>query len=49
MNIQEVRLILIAIEGSWGYAKVRLLRYHGISPQNFLYYLKEIEIRFIIS
>ena len=34
------------IEGFWGYAKERLLRYHGVSPANFLYYLKEIEFRF---
>lgn len=34
------------IEGFWGYAKERLLRYHGVSPSNFLYYLKEIEFRF---
>ncbi len=34
------------IEGFWGYAKERLLRYHGVSPQNFLNYLKEIEFRF---
>jgi len=34
------------IEGFWGYAKERLLRYHGVSPKNFLYYLKEIEYRF---
>lgn len=34
------------IEGFWGYAKERLLRFDGVSPQNFLYYLKEIEFRF---
>lgn len=34
------------IEGFWGYAKERLLGYHGVSPGNFLYYLKEIEFRF---
>jgi transposase-like protein len=34
------------IEGFWGYAKERPLRYHGVSPSNFLYYLKEIEFRF---
>jgi transposase len=34
------------IEGSWGYAKGRLLSYHGVSPKNVLYYLKEIEFRF---
>ena len=34
------------IEGFWAYAKERLLRYHGVSPDNFLSYLKEIEFRF---
>lgn len=34
------------IEGFWGYGKERLLRYHGVSAENFLYYLKEIEYRF---
>lgn len=34
------------IEGFWGYANQRLLRYHGVSPATFLYYLKEIEFRF---
>jgi transposase-like protein len=34
------------IEGFRKYAKERLLRYHGINPQNFLYYLKETEFRF---
>src|SRR5699024_10990122 len=34
------------IEGFWGYAKERLLRYHGVSPANCLYYLKEIEFPF---
>lgn len=34
------------IEGFWAYAKERLLKHHGISPKNFLYYLKEIEFRF---
>lgn len=34
------------IEGFWGYAKERLLRYHGVSPEHFVYYLKEIEFRF---
>lgn len=34
------------IEGFWGYAKERLLKHHGMSPKNFLFYLKEIEFRF---
>ena len=34
------------IEGFWGYLKEQLLKYHGISPRNFLRYLKEVEFRF---
>lgn len=34
------------IEGFWGYAKERLVKYHGMSASNFLSYLKEIEFRF---
>ena len=34
------------IEGFWGYAKERLLKHHGVGPQNFLDYLKEKEFRF---
>jgi len=34
------------IEGFWGYAKERLLKHHGVSPENFLNYLKEKEYRF---
>jgi len=35
-----------SIESFWAYAKERLLKYHGISPQKFLFYLKELEWRF---
>ena len=34
------------IEGFWAYAKERLLRHHGVSPNHFLLYLKEMEYRF---
>ena len=34
------------IEGFWAYAKERLLRQHGVSPDHFLLYLKEMEYRF---
>ena len=34
------------IEGFWAYAKERLLRHHGVSPDHFLLYLKEMEYRF---
>jgi len=33
------------IEGFWGYAREGLLKHHGMSPENFPYYLKEMEFR----
>lgn len=35
-----------SIESFWAYAKERLLKYHGVSPQKFRFYLKELEFRF---
>lgn len=34
------------LEGFWSFAKERLLKYHGISNDNFLLYLKEMEFRY---
>ena len=34
------------IEGFWSYAKERLLKFHGVSKDNFIYYLKELEFRY---
>ena len=34
------------IENFWGYAKTKLKRYSGISRNQFLLYLKEMEFRF---
>lgn len=34
------------IEGFWSYAKERFHKYHGISKQNYLAYIKEMEFRF---
>lgn len=34
------------IEGFWSYAKERFHKYHGISRQNYLPYVKEMEFRF---
>jgi transposase len=34
------------IEGFWSYAKERLAKYHGVSPQKLYLYLKELEFRF---
>jgi hypothetical protein len=34
------------IERFWSYAKKRLLKFHGVSRENFVYYLKELEFRY---
>lgn len=34
------------IEGFWSFAKERMAKYHGVSPQKFLYYIKEMEWRY---
>jgi transposase-like protein len=34
------------IEGFWGYAKTRLVRFRGIPKQTFYFHLKECEFRF---
>jgi len=34
------------IEGFWSYAKEKLMKYHGISREQFPYYLKELEFRY---
>jgi hypothetical protein len=39
------RVYINDIEGFWSYAKERLLKFHGISKDNFIYYLKEPEFR----
>lgn len=33
-------------KGFWAYAKVRLLRHHGVADDHFLPYLKEVEYHF---
>ncbi|MGB9694039.1 MAG: transposase [Fervidobacterium sp.] len=34
------------LEGFWGYAKERLIKHHGVSPQKFPLYLKEMNFRY---
>jgi len=34
------------IEGFWGYLKEQLLKHHGVSKNNLIYYVKEQEFRF---
>ncbi len=40
------KVYINGIEGFWSYAKGKLLKYHGLSPANFPYYLKELEFRY---
>jgi transposase-like protein len=34
------------IEGFWGYAKHRLVKFKGVPKEKFIFYLKETEFRF---
>jgi transposase len=34
------------IEGFWSYAKERLIKFHCVSKDNFIYYPKELEFRY---
>lgn len=47
---QKKRLIkkihINGIEGFWGYLKEKLLKHHGVSRDNLIYYVKQIEFRF---
>ena len=40
------RVYINGLEGFWSYAKERIMKYHGVSPQRFRYYLKELEFRY---
>ena len=40
------KVYINGIEGFWSYAKGRLLKFHGLSPKTFKYYLKELEFRY---
>jgi transposase len=39
------RVYINGLEGFWSYAKERIIKHHGVSPQRFPYYLKELEVR----
>ena len=43
---QTRKIHINGIEGFWGYLKERLLKHHGLSKDNLIYYVKEIEFRF---
>ena len=40
------KVYINGIEGFWSYAKGKLLKFHGLSPKMFPYYLKELEFRY---
>jgi len=42
------KVYINCIEGFWSYAKKRLLKFHGVSRKNFVYYLKVLEFRYNI-
>jgi len=46
MKFSNGRVYINGIEGFWSYAKERLLKFHGVSKENFVYYLKELEFRY---
>jgi transposase len=39
------KVYINGLEGSWSYAKERLIKYHGVSKEKFPLYLKEMEYR----
>jgi transposase len=40
------KVYINGIEGFWSYAKERFLKFHGVSREYFVYYLKELEFRY---
>ena len=40
------KVYINGVEGFWSYAKGKLLKFHGLSPEMFPYYLKELEFRY---
>ena len=40
------KVYINGIEGFWSYAKGKLLKFHGLLPETFPYYLKELEFRY---
>lgn len=45
-NFVKGRVYINGLEGFWSYAKERLMKHHGISPQRFPLYIKELEFRY---
>ena len=40
------KVYINGLEGFWSYAKERLAKHHGMSPQKFHLYIKEMEFRY---
>ena len=40
------KVYINGIEGFWSFAKERLMKYHGVKPEKFPFYLKELEFRY---
>jgi transposase len=40
------KVYINGIEGFWSFAKERLMKYHGVNPEKFPLYLKELEFRY---
>jgi transposase len=40
------KVYINGVERFWIYAKVRLLKFNGVSREYFVYYLKELEFRY---
>ena len=40
------KVYINGIERFWSFAKERLMKYHGINPEKFSLYLKELEFRY---
>ena len=40
------RVYINGLEGFWGYAKERIIKFHGVSKEKFPLYLKEMEFRY---
>lgn len=45
-KFKQGKVYINGIEGFWSFAKERLIKYHGISKEKFLYYIKEMEWRY---
>ncbi len=46
VHFAQGRVTINGLEGFWSWAKERLMKHHGISPQRFPLYLKELEFRY---